>query len=94
MTLPAIIWMDRWGRRKTLIFGATAMMTFTYAIAGILAAHGSPAPPGGLDGVEVQSWEVRGAAGKASIACTYLAVAAFAISIGPVSPCNPLSHFH
>lgn len=89
MTIPALIWMDKWGRRNTLIAGATAMMAFTYANAGVLAVYGEPAPPGGVDNVAVQSWLVRGRAGKASIACTYLSVAAFAISIGPTSWAYP-----
>lgn len=89
MTIPALIWMDKWGRRKTLVCGAAAMMVFTYANAAVLAVFGEPAPPGGVDNVAVQSWLVTGAAGKASIACTYLAVAAFATSIGPTSWAYP-----
>ncbi|KAI9930496.1 hypothetical protein MW887_011250 [Aspergillus wentii] len=85
MTVPALIWADRWGRRPTLMLGAVGMLTFMYANAGLMASYGSPAPPGGLHGVEAQSWEITGPPSKAVIACTYLFVASYAISWGPTS---------
>jgi hypothetical protein len=85
MTVPALLWVDRWGRRPTLIIGAIAMMTWLYINAGVLATYGNPAPPGGLDGVAAQSWLVQGTPSKAVIACSYLFVASFAVSWGPVS---------
>ncbi|EFR04701.1 high-affinity glucose transporter [Nannizzia gypsea CBS 118893] len=54
MTVPALLWIDRWGRR-------------------------------GLNGVEAESWEITGAPSKAVIACSYLFVASFAPTWGPVS---------
>lgn len=85
MTVPALIWIDRWGRRKPLLIGCTFMMIFMYANAGILATYGHPAPPGGLNGIPQESWQISGAPSKAVIACTYLFVASFAPSMGPVS---------
>ncbi|KAK2767016.1 hypothetical protein FQN54_006333 [Arachnomyces sp. PD_36] len=85
MTVPALLWVDRWGRRPTLIAGALAMMTWLYMNAGILATYGHAAEEGGLDGVPAQSWLVEGAPSKAVIAGSYLFVASFAISWGPVS---------
>lgn len=41
--------------------------------------------PGGIDGVKAVSWKVTGAPAKAVIACTYLFVASFAPTWGPVS---------
>lgn len=85
MTVPALLWIDRWGRRLPLLVGAFFMMTFLFVNAGLLAARGRPAPPGGLNGVEAESWEITGAPSKAVIACSYLFVASFAPTWGPVS---------
>ncbi|KAA8650911.1 hypothetical protein EYZ11_001878 [Aspergillus tanneri] len=89
MTVPALIWGDRWGRRNTLMFGAIFMMIWMYANAGLMASYGHAAPPGGLDGKEAQSWVIRGPPSKAVIACTYLFVASYAISWGPASWAYP-----
>jgi len=85
MTIPALIWVDRWGRRPTLLIGAALMMTWLFANAGILATYGHPAPPGGVGGIAAASWQVSGPAAKAVIACSYLFVASFAPTWGPVS---------
>ncbi|EGE04328.1 sugar transporter [Trichophyton equinum CBS 127.97] len=85
MTVPALLWIDRWGRRLPLLVGAFFMMTFLFVNAGLLAARGRPAPPGGLNGIEAESWEITGAPSKAVIACSYLFVASFAPTWGPVS---------
>ncbi|KAK7422577.1 high affinity glucose transporter [Neonectria punicea] len=84
MTVPALIWMDKWGRRPTLLIGATLMGTFMFANAGILAVHGTVVP-GGIDGVAEASMSVSGSAAKGLIACTYLFVASYAPTWGPVS---------
>jgi MFS family permease len=85
MTVPAILWVDRWGRRPTLILGALFMLIFLFANGGLMATYGQPAPAGGVHGIEAESWEISGSASKGVIACTYLFVASFAISWGPVS---------
>src|SRR5579871_6628405 len=36
MTVPALLWVDRWGRRPTLLIGAALMATWLFANAGIL----------------------------------------------------------
>jgi len=56
-----------------------------YANAGIMATYGRPAPPGGLNGIPQESWQISGAPSRAVIACTYLFVASYAPSMGPVS---------
>ncbi|KAH8424979.1 sugar porter family MFS transporter [Aspergillus melleus] len=89
MTVPALIWGDRWGRRNTFMLGSTFMLIWMYANAGLMASYGHAAPPGGLDGIEAQSWIIRGAPSKAVIACTYLFVASYAISWGPASWAYP-----
>ncbi len=45
MTVPALIYVDRWGRRWTLIIGGLLMQTWLYANAGLMADYGGPAPP-------------------------------------------------
>ncbi|CEL06513.1 hypothetical protein ASPCAL09689 [Aspergillus calidoustus] len=87
MTIFALLFIDRWGRRTPLLIGSTLMMTFMFANAGIMKIYGKPAPPGGVDSVAEESWDLSGsqAAAKAVIACTYLFVASYAPTWGPVS---------
>jgi len=84
MTVPALLWVDRWGRRPTLLIGAAFMAIWLFANAGILASYGVHRPDG-IDGTLEATTEVSGAASKAVIACSYLFVASFAPSWGPVS---------
>jgi len=87
MTVFALVFIDRWGRRIPLLVGSTLMMTFMFANAGIMASYGKPAPPGGLNGSPEESWDLSDApmAAKGVIACTYLFVASYAPTWGPVS---------
>lgn len=84
MTLPALIFIDRLGRRNLMLLGSTLMATFMFANAGIMGAHGVIVP-GGIQGVEAESMKVSGAPAKGLIACTYLFVASFAPTWGPAS---------
>lgn len=84
MTVPALIWMDRWGRRRPLIIGAFLMMSFMFANAGLMGGTGI-VRPGGVNNVPQQSMEVSGAPAKGLIACTYLFVASYAVTWGPIS---------
>jgi len=85
MTVPGLLLVDKVGRRPILLTGSILMMTWLFANAGIMAAHGNPAPPGGLEGNPSASWEVHGAASKGLIACSYLFVASYAPTWGPIS---------
>jgi len=85
MTVPALIWLDKWGRRPTLLAGALLMMTWLFINGGIMATYGAPAPKGGLNGIGAESWLVNGPPSKVIIACSYLFVASFAPTWGPVS---------
>ncbi|KAI4159110.1 MAG: hypothetical protein LQ342_006887 [Letrouitia transgressa] len=85
MTVPALLFVDRWGRRPTLLVGAALMMTWLFATAGILASRGHWAGPEGVNKTKEASWEVKGAASKGVIACSYLFVASYAPTWGPVS---------
>ncbi|KAI8932580.1 hypothetical protein NX059_010085 [Plenodomus lindquistii] len=85
MTIPALIFMDRWGRRPMFVFGAILMAIWMFTNAGLMASYGHAAPPGGLNHVAEQSWEITGAPARAVIACTYLFVASYAPTWGPAS---------
>lgn len=84
MTLPALVWQDHWGRRNTMLVGAVLMCTFMFANAGILGAHAEILPMDERASPE-QSMSVTGSAAKGLIACTYLFVASYAPTWGPVS---------
>jgi MFS family permease len=85
MTIFALLFIDRWGRRTPLLVGSTLMAIFMFANAGLFASRGHPAPAGGLNHIPEESWVISGATGKGVIACTYLFVASFAPTWGPVS---------
>ncbi|KIY46120.1 sugar transporter [Fistulina hepatica ATCC 64428] len=84
MTIPAVIWVDKWGRRPTLLVGSAFMAIFLFATAGLLASDGYYVPDGVADNADIR-WTINGAPSKGVIACSYLFVASFAITWGPVS---------
>lgn len=93
MTIPALLFMDRWGRRPMFVIGAVLMSVWMFANAGLMASYGEPAPPGGVDGIAEQSWKIGGAPAWAVIACTYLFVASYAPTWGPASWVYPPETF-
>lgn len=84
MTVPALLFVDRWGRRPTLLVGAFLMMTWLFVNAGLLAHYGVKPRPKQFPSA-AESIAITGAPAKAVIACTYLFVASFAPTWGPVS---------
>lgn len=84
MTVPALLFVDRWGRRPTLLVGAALMAVWLFANAGILGSDGTYVP-NGIDNTPEAKTSVTGAASKGVIACSYLFVASFAPTWGPVS---------
>lgn len=84
MTVPALIFVDRWGRRPTLLIGAFLMLTWLVINAGLLASYGK-VPYKGQFSSAAESISITGAPSKAVIACTYLFVASYAPTWGPVS---------
>ncbi|KAI9744798.1 MAG: hypothetical protein M1818_001723 [Claussenomyces sp. TS43310] len=84
MTVPALLFVDRWGRRPTLLIGAFFMMVFMYANAGIVATYSVPPYPGQFSS-SAESFSITGAPATGLIACTYLFVASYAPTWGPVS---------
>lgn len=81
MTVPALLFVDRWGRRPTLLIGAALMCIFMFANAGMMGGAGEVVE-GGIQGVKQQSMRVSGAPAKGLIACTYLFVASYAPTWG------------
>lgn len=84
MTVPALLYVDRWGRRPTLLIGAFFMALWLFINAGLLATYGRVPKPKEFDNA-AESIAISGAPAKAVIACTYLFVASFAPTWGPVS---------
>jgi len=84
MTVPALLYVDRWGRRPTLLVGAFLMMTWLVINAGLLGHYGTVPRPDEFPS-DAESISIVGAPSKAVIACTYLFVASFAPIWGPVS---------
>ncbi|KAK9248175.1 general substrate transporter [Lipomyces tetrasporus] len=82
MTVPALLFIDSWGRRPLLIYGACIMAVWLFAVSGLMAAHGHWVPE--VNGNPNIRWIVPGkSAAKAIIACNYLFVATFATTWGP-----------
>lgn len=86
LTLPAILYLDRFGRRPALLVGSAFMMTWLFISGAVQGAYGRPNPRTDptLDDI---SWVLSGnpSASKAVIACSYLFVASFATTWGPTS---------
>lgn len=85
VTVPTLIWVDRWGRRWPIILGSIFMALWMFLAGGLMAGYGSPAPPGGIDNVPQESWQIHGPASKAVIASTYLFVATYGMTLAPIS---------
>jgi len=83
MTVPALVYVDRWGRRPTLLVGAALMMIWLFANAGIFATYSVPA--NGRFASAAESMSITGPPSKAIIACSFLFVASYAPTWGPVS---------
>lgn len=82
VTAPSLWLLDKVGRRKMLLFGAIAMMTWQFAVAGLLGSYSEPHVFEGNDTVRITIPDNHKPAAKAVIACCYLFVASFASSWG------------
>lgn len=82
-TVPAILYIDRWGRRPMLLAGTLLMGFWLYLVGGLQARFGN----WGLSDSGATIWLVQNndAATKAIIVCSYFFVSSFAITMGPVS---------
>ncbi|KAI8583511.1 hypothetical protein K450DRAFT_204553 [Umbelopsis ramanniana AG] len=92
MTIPAILYLDRWGRRPTLIYGAAAMSIFLFIVGAIMGGRGHAVV---TDNPSV-NWSLDPSDKSSSIALIvmiYLFVCSFATSWGPCSWTYPAEIF-
>lgn len=61
---------DRVGRRNLLLIGSVTCMIVHFIIAGTMASHGRPVP--NVNGNANLTWEIKGSAGMAVIAFSYI----------------------
>lgn len=80
MTVPAILFVDKWGRRPTLIFGALAMSTFLWIVGGILSTGTWYINDNGKSVVDLNNSHLA----NGVVVCIYFFVASFATSWGPL----------
>lgn len=81
-TIPAIIYIDRWGRRPLLIIGTLLMGFWLCLVGGLQGRFGQWGDVNGTRGWVVIDNE---AATKAIIVCSYIFVISYAFTMGPVS---------
>jgi len=86
LTLPALLFLDKWGRRPTLLLGSFFMGSFLFLVGALEGVYGHPfhADSGKLASL---TWMLEGnrAVSNTVVAFSYLAVCTFATSWGPVS---------
>lgn len=89
-TIPAIVYIDKWGRRPMLLAGTLLMGFWLMLVGGLQGRFGEW---GTVDGARV--WVISGHDGitKAVIVFSYLFVCSFAITMGPVSWTYPAEIF-
>jgi len=86
MTIPALLFIDRWGRRRVMYYGALIMMAWMIAMAAVLGQYSRALGPQGLNGnpqIRIQIPADQKSASKGLIAISYLFVATFAPTWGP-----------
>ena len=92
LTLPAILYLDRWGRRPSLLLGSFGMMTLLFIVGALEGAYGQPNTNPDLGAI---SWALVGhpTVSKAVVAMSYLFVCTFAVTWGPTSWTYPSEIF-
>ncbi|KAF9239286.1 general substrate transporter [Melanogaster broomeanus] len=89
-TVPAIIYIDRWGRRPLLISGTILMGLFLCLVGGLQGRYGEW---GSVN--DSPAWIIinHDSATKGIIVCSYFFVCSFAVTLGPVSWTYPAEIF-
>lgn len=93
MTLPAILYLDKFGRRPALLCGSFLMAVWLFTTGALQASYGNPNPDTTDRDI---SWVVpreHSSVSKGIVACSYLFVATFATTWGPVSWTYPSEIF-
>ncbi|KAM4062738.1 major facilitator superfamily protein [Hirsutella rhossiliensis] len=96
LTLPAILFLDKWGRRPALVVGSFLMMTWLFISGAVQQYYGRPNTPETRTGQNKDTtWIVahNRQASCAIVACSYLFVATFATTWGPTSWTYPAEIF-
>lgn len=96
LTLPAILYLDKWGRRKPLVGGAFFMMAWLFCSGALQQAYGQPNTDETRSSEnEDVTWIVyeNEPVSIGIVACSYLFVATFATTWGPVSWTYPAEIF-
>jgi MFS family permease len=83
LTLPALLYLDKWGRRPTMLIGSFFMGSFLFLVGALEGSYGQENP----DQDSAVSWVLidQPHVSRIIVAFSYLAVCAFATSWGPVS---------
>lgn len=92
LTLPAILWLDNFGRRPALLIGSFLMMSFLFISGALQGAYGHH----NADPAHQISWVIpkeHSSVSKGIVACSYLFVASFATTWGPTSWTYPSEIF-
>lgn len=96
LTLPAIIYLDKFGRRPSMLIGSFLMMTYLFVVGALQASYGVP-NVGELQNKDNKdiSWIIHDnkPVSKAIVAMTYLFVCTFATTWGPTSWTYPSEIF-
>lgn len=95
LTLPAILFLDKWGRRPSLLLGSFFMMTWLFIVGALEGAYGvehydENGPLAAITWVIAPGHE---SVSKAIVAFSYLFVCTFATTWGPVSWTYPSEIF-
>ena len=95
LTLPAILYLDKWGRRPSLLLGSFGMMSLLLIVGALEALYGEPfyTDKGPLSALSWKLQDGHDDAGKAIIALSYLFVCTFAVTWGPTSWTYPSEIF-
>ena len=85
LTLPAILFIDKWGRRPSLVWGSFGMMCLLFIVGSLEGIYGEPfhTATGPQSAI---TWILRDhkAISQAVVALSYLFVCIFAVTWGPV----------
>lgn len=92
MTIPAIIYIDKWGRRPMLLIGLALMAFWLFLVGGLQGRYGHWAD---IAGSRVWAIDAPGSGNvtRTIIVASYLFVCSFAVTMGPVSWTYPSEIF-